>query len=405
MVEDKNLEIYKDGEKYLMPTYSRLPVVFTRANMQYLWDAEGNRYTDYIAGYGCLNVGHSNGRVVKAIASQIGKIIQPSNIYYNIPQVELAKKLCVATGFGQKVFFSNSGTEAVEGAIKLARKYSTEKYDEGRYEIISFYNSFHGRTLGALSATAQTKKQKVFEPLLEGFKYADLNDLDSVKAKISDKTCAVIIEPIQGEGGVNPAENKFMSGLKELCQKEDILLIADEIQTGFGRTGKMFACQDYGIDPDILVVAKSLGGGMPIGAIISTEKISSVFGPGSHGSTFGGNAASCAAGCAVIDYIREKNLVARAEKLGNYFQRKLSMLAGKFDIIKEIRGKGLMIGAELTKPIAPDLVKDGLEDKLIINWVSDYTLRFLPPLIINKKNLDTLIKWLNKKFGEIENGK
>ncbi|MGM0365960.1 MAG: aspartate aminotransferase family protein [Actinomycetota bacterium] len=400
---DRNMEIYNDGQKYTMHTYSRLPVVFTRASMQYLWDAEGSRYTDYIAGYGCLNVGHSNKAVVKAVKAQVEKIIQPSNIYYNLPAVELAKKLCAATGFGQKVFFANSGTEAVEGAIKLARKYSSQKYGTKRHEIISFYNSFHGRTLGALSATAQTKKQKEFEPLLEGFRYASLNDLDSVNKKINENTCAVLIEPIQGEGGVNPADKVFLAQLAEICTKKDILLITDEIQTGFGRTGAMFAYMNYGIVPDILVVAKSLGGGMPIGAIVTNESLAEYFGPGSHGSTFGGNAASCAAGCAVLDYMARNRLEEKAQKLGTYFKQKLINLKQKYSLIKEVRGTGLMLGVEFEKPVASGMVEDALKDYLVINKVSDYTLRFLPPLVISKANIDKLLKWLNKKIGEAQN--
>ncbi len=399
---NKNLEIYNEGSKYLMATYSRLPVVFVKAKMQYLWDANGERYLDFIAGYGCLNVGHSNDFVIRRLKQQIGKIIQSSNIYYNEPQVELAKKLCQITDFGNKVFFANSGTESVEGAIKLARMYSLEKYHaEKRFEIISFYKSFHGRTLGALAATAQPEKQKIFKPLLEGFKYAKLNDFDSVKEKMGDNTCAVIIEPVQGEGGVNVTDQKFMVWLREICDRNNILLIMDEIQTGFGRTGSMFAYQNFGIYPDIMVVAKSLGGGMPIGAIISKEEVASVFGPGSHGSTFGGNAASCVAGCAVVDYIIENNLLERAKVLGEYFINKLKKLAGKYSIIKEVRGMGLMIGMEFKKPVADDLVKKALKDHIVLNKVSTYTLRFLPPLIITKRDINILIKWLNKNIKDL----
>ena len=399
---NKNLEIYAEGSKYLMPTYNRLPVVFTRAKMQYLWDADGKKYLDFIAGYGCLNVGHSNSFVIKKVKQQIGKIMQSSNIYYNEPQVELAKKLCEITGFGQKVFFANSGTESVEGAIKLARKYSIEKFhSEKRFEIISFYKSFHGRTLGALAATAQPEKQNEFKPILEGFKYAELNDIDSVKEKINANTCAIIIEPVQGEGGVNIADKKFMAQIRDACDKNGILLILDEIQTGFGRTGSMFAYQNFGVTPDIMVVAKSLGGGMPIGAIISTSEVASVFKPGSHGSTFGGNAASCSAGCAVIEYMVKNNLPERAKVLGNYFMNKLKQLADKYFIIKEVRGMGLMIGMEFSQPVADDLVKKALSDGIVINKISAETLRFLPTLIVTKKNINTLINWLNKNIKDL----
>ncbi|MCJ7665813.1 MAG: aminotransferase class III-fold pyridoxal phosphate-dependent enzyme, partial [Actinobacteria bacterium] len=259
MVGLNNSAVFNRGSEYLMPTYSRLPVVFIKGSMQYLWDVENKKYIDYIAGYGCLNVGHSNTYIVKAVKKQIENLMQPSNIYYNLPQVELAEKLCKLTGFGSKVFFANSGTESIEGAIKLARKYSTDKYGNKRYGVITFKRSFHGRTMGALSATAQPKKQKIFEPLLEGFKYAEFNNIESVKKLIDGSTCAVMLEPVQGEGGVYPAEKGFMKDLKDICIENDILLILDEVQTGFGRTGKMFAYENYGIVPDILVVAKSLG--------------------------------------------------------------------------------------------------------------------------------------------------
>jgi len=391
---DKNAAIFKKGAKYLMPTYSRLPVVCVKAKMQYLWDASGKKYTDFIAGIGCLNVGHSNSSVVAAIKKQAGNIMQPSNLYYNIQQAELAKKICEITGFGQKVFFSNSGAEAVEGAIKLARKYAKEKYGTGKYKILSFNKSFHGRTMGALSATAQEEKQKVYQPLLDGFDYANVNDLNSVKERIGPGTCAIIIEPVQGEGGINVSDQEFLKSLRDLCTENRILLVLDEIQTGFARTGKIFAYENYEIVPDILVLAKSLGGGMPLGAIVANNEISSVFTPGSHGSTFGGNAASCAAGIAVIDYITSHKLQDRASKLGKYFTGELAKLKKDNGIITDIRGMGLMIGLELSKPVAGKLVEKALKDGLVINKVSPSVLRFLPPLVIAKQDIDVLIKWL-----------
>ncbi len=392
---------YNRGSKYLMNTYSRLPVIFERASMQYLWDIEGKKYLDFIAGYGCLNVGHSNKDVIKAIQKQAARIIQPSNVYYNIPQIELARKICEVTGFGQKVFFANSGTESIEAALKLARKYSEDKYGPGRHEVITFKRSFHGRTMGALSATAQPKKQKMFQPLLEGFLYGEFNDIDSVRALVSSRTCAVMLEPVQGEGGVFPAEKQFMRQLRQLCSENDIMLILDEVQTGFARTGKMFAYENYDIKPDILVLAKSLGGGMPIGALVSTDSISSAFAPGMHGSTFGGNAASCAAGIAVIDYIRDNGLAQRSAELGRHLMSGLMKLEKKYSSISQVRGLGLMAALELKEPAAAKIVEDSLSDGLVLNRVSDYVLRFLPPLIIKKKNIDYLLKWLNKKLGEM----
>ncbi|TET52104.1 MAG: aspartate aminotransferase family protein [Actinomycetota bacterium] len=401
MVELNNSAVFSWGSEYIMPTYSRLPVVFLKGSMQYLWDIENNKYIDYIAGYGCLNVGHSNKYIVKAVKRQVEKLIQPSNVYFNLPQVELAEKLCKLTGFGSKVFFANSGSESIESAIKLARKYSTDKYGNKRYGVITFGRSFHGRTMGALSATAQPKKQRAFEPLLEGFKYAEFNNMDSVRELIDENTCAIMLEPVQGEGGVYPADKGFMKDLKDICIKNDILLILDEVQTGFGRTGKMFAYENYNIVPDILVVAKSLGGGMPIGAIISTNNISKSFTPGVHGSTFGGNAASCAAGLAVIDYILDNELSRKAKELGNYFISRLQRLEKKYSVISEVRGTGLMVGLEFSEPVAARLVSEALEDGLVINKVSDHTLRFLPPLVIKKSHLDKLIKWLDHKIKDI----
>jgi acetylornithine/N-succinyldiaminopimelate aminotransferase len=396
---DLNKEIFEMGSEYLMPTYARQPVVFTKAKMQYLWDANGKGYLDFIAGYGCLNVGHSNPAVVAEIKKQSADIIQPSNVYFNKPQVELAKKLCEITGFGKKVFFANSGTEAIEAAVKLARKYSKERGGPSRYRIISFYKSFHGRTLGALSATAQEEKQKVFEPLIDGFEYAKINDIQSVKDKISVDTCAVLLEPIQGEGGINVAEKDFLVKLKEICLQNNLLLILDEVQTGFGRTGKMFAFQNYGVVPDILVLAKSIGGGMPLGAIVAGEEVSSAFTPGSHGSTFGGNAASCAAGCAVIDYILKNNLEQKAEKLGTFLMKELTKMSREFPIIKEVRGMGLMVGVELSKPAAAEIVSKALDDGLVINKVSPSILRFLPSLVISKSDLKILLGWLMENLG------
>jgi len=299
------------------------------------------------------------------------------------------------------VFFANSGTESVEAALKLARKYSEDKYSYGRYEVITFKRSFHGRTMGALSATAQPKKQKMFEPLLEGFLYAEFNDIDSVKALINESTCAVMIEPVQGESGVYPAEKQFMKDLRDLCTGKDILLVLDEVQTGFARTGKMFAYENFDIEPDILILAKSLGGGMPIGAIVSSDKVSSAFSPGMHGSTFGGNAASCSAAIAVIDYIKNNDLARKSAELGKHFLTGLNRLKTRYGTIKEIRGLGLMAAVELQEPVAAEIVKDALTDGLVINRVSDYIIRFLPPLIIKKGNIDHLLKWLNKRIKEI----
>ena len=396
-----NTGIYEEGMKYLMNTYTRQPVVFEKAKMQYLWDIEGNKYTDFTSGYGCLNVGHTNNEIVAAIKKQVSKIIQPSNIYFSQSQVMLAKKLSELTGFDGKIFFANSGAEAIEGAIKLARKYSTDKYNKQRYEIISFQNSFHGRTFGALSATGQAQKQKLFEPLLQGFRYASFNDLDSVSGSINTNTCAILIELIQGEGGINVSDKDFIKSLEKICKEKDILLIIDEVQTGLGRTGKLFAYENYNIVPDILVLAKSLGGGMPIGAIIARDEINKAFVPGTHGSTFGGNAASCAAGVAVLNYFEKYELIRKSQETGKYLLSKLNKLKEKYaGAVKEVRGMGLMLAIEFKSPIAGEIIVSGLKDRLVLNKVSDFTIRFLPSLVINKKDINNLITFLDKKLKE-----
>jgi acetylornithine/N-succinyldiaminopimelate aminotransferase len=406
-VSKTNNGIFEEGMKYLMNTYTRQPIVFEKAKMQYLWDVEGNKYTDFTSGYGCLNVGHSNKEVVAAIKKQISKIIQPSNIYFSESQVMLAKMLSQLTGFGGKVFFANSGAEAIEGAIKLARKYSTDKYNKQRYEIISFQNSFHGRTFGALSATAQAQKQALFEPLLQGFRYALLNDLGSVTSTVNENTCAILIELIQGEGGINVSDKKFITSLGKICKEKDILLIIDEVQTGFGRTGKFFAYENYDIVPDILVLAKSLGGGMPIGAIIAGDEINKAFIPGTHGSTFGGNAASCAAGVAVLNYFTKYEIIKKSQKMGRYLLSGLNKLKKKYaGEVKEVRGMGLMLAIEFNLPIAGELINAGLENKLVLNKVSDFTIRFLPSLVITEKDVNNLLAFLEKKLkGNDNNGK
>jgi acetylornithine/N-succinyldiaminopimelate aminotransferase len=396
-----NTGIYEEGMKYLMNTYTRQPVVFEKAKMQYLWDVEGKKYTDFTSGYGCLNVGHTNNEIVAAIKKQVSKIIQPSNIYFSQSQVLLAKKLSELTGFGGKIFFANSGAEAIEGAIKLARKYSTDKYNKQRYEIISFQNSFHGRTFGALSATAQAQKQVLFEPLLQGFRYAALNDIDSITASINASTCAILIELIQGEGGINVSNKDFVKSLEKVCKEKDILLIIDEIQTGFGRTGKLFAYENYDIVPDIVVLAKSLGGGMPIGAIVARDEINKAFVPGTHGSTFGGNAASCAAGVAVLNYFEKYDIISKSQETGKYLLSKLNKLKEKYNgTVKDVRGMGLMLAIEFKSPIAGEIIISGLKDGLVLNKVSDFTIRFLPSLVINKKDINNLTAFLDKKLKE-----
>ncbi|HAX61276.1 MAG TPA: aspartate aminotransferase family protein, partial [Elusimicrobia bacterium] len=333
----------------------------------------------------------------KAIKSQSEKLIHVSNHYYTIPQITLAQSLSDLT-LGGKVFFSNSGAEANECAIKLARKWGkrTGTRDEGRgtkYEIVTFKNSFHGRTIATLSATGQKKFHKGFEPLLGGFKFAEFNNLSSVEKIISPKTCAIIVEPVQGEGGVYPAKKEFLIGLRKLCNENKLLLIFDEIQCGLGRTGKIFAFKNYGVIPDILTIAKSLGGGLPVAATIAKNKVAEIFSFGDHGSTFGGNSVCCAAGIEVLKIVSNKKLLKNVKEVGNYFLSELRKLREKYDVIKDVRGFGLMLGAEL-KINGKEIVSKCLQKGLLINCTQDNVLRFLPPLNINKKDVDIAVSIL-----------
>ena len=389
-------EIIELNKKFVMHTYSPIPLVIDKGKGVKVWDKEGKEYLDFISGIGVNAIGHSHPKILKAIKEQSEKLLHCSNLYYIEPQVKLAKKLCHLS-FADKVFFSNSGAEANEAAIKLARKFGTKKSGEENkcYEIITMENSFHGRTLTTIAATAQTKYQKGFSPLPSGFKYAPLNNLEEVKKLISEKTCAIMVEPIQGEGGINVATESFLKGLREICDKEKILLILDEVQCGLGRTGKLFAYQHYGIEPDIMTLAKPLGGGLPIGATLAKEGAASCFEPGDHASTFGGNPLVCASALAFLKVIEEENLVEKARQRGEYFKNKLEELKKNFPFIKEIRGKGIMIGVEL-KFEGKDIVNKCREEGLLINCTSKNVLRFLPPLIIEENDIDQAVNILHR---------
>jgi len=380
-------------KKYVFQTYKRYQILFVKGKGKYLWDDKGKKYLDFLSGISVCSTGHCNPKVVEAIQKQSGKLIHVSNLFYIKPQIELAKMLSNIS-FGGKVFFSNSGAEANECAIKLARKWG-----DGRYEIISFNNSFHGRTIATLSATGQKKFSKGFEPLLSGFKFADLNDISSVERLINNKTCAVIVEPIQGEGGVCLATKEFLTDLKRICKKNNILLIFDEIQCGLGRTGKIFAYKNYGIEPDIITLAKSLGGGLPIAATIAKKGIAEILSYGSHGSTFGGNPVCCAAALEVLKIVNNKKVLKNVEITGKYFLDKLNILQEKYNFIKEVRGLGFIIGIELNID-GKEIVKRCLQRGLIINCTQNKVLRFLPPLIINKKDVDAAISILEDSFIE-----
>lgn len=392
-------EIIELTQKYVMNTYNRLPIAIVRGKGVKVWDADDKEYLDFVSGIAVCSLGHCNDELISAIISQAQKLMHISNLYYIEPQGELAK-IIVENSCGDKVFFCNSGAEANEAAIKLARKYGKIHGGENKYEIISAYRSFHGRTLATITATGQPKYQKGFEPLPIGFKYIPFNDISALYENINEKTCAVILEPIQGEGGIYVAEKDFLETARKLCDKYNALLIFDEVQCGIGRTGKFLAYQHFDVEPDIITLAKALGGGFPIGAMVANKKCSNTFTPGDHASTFGGNPLACSAGIATLNYILKNGILKNVERIGNYFKEKLIELSNRFNFIKEIRGLGLMLGMELSIE-GRKIVEKCQEKGLLINCVGENILRFLPPLIINENDVDEAINILEKVFNEI----
>jgi acetylornithine/N-succinyldiaminopimelate aminotransferase len=392
-------EIIELDKQYYMNTFgNRTPLCFTQGKGISLWDTEGNEYKDFYAGIAVTSLGHSHPALVSAIQKQASELIHCSNIYYNEPQTKLAK-LIVDNSCADKVFFGNSGAEANEGAIKLARLYFKKMGFENKSEIITLVNSFHGRTIATLSATGQEKFHKPFTPLLPGFKHIPINDIQALNSVISEKTCAIMLEAIQGESGVNPADKEFLHAVKNICTEKKILLVFDEIQTGLGRTGSLFAYENFTIDPDIFTLAKALGGGVPIGAVCAKKYVADAFQPGDHGSTFGGNPLACAAGVAVIETMLNDNLAENAKTVGSYLKDGLTNLIKKYSIITEVRGLGLMIGIQLDSPVAK-VVREKLQDKgFLVGNVGDYIIRLLPPLIITKIDADQLIEAFDAVLG------
>jgi acetylornithine/N-succinyldiaminopimelate aminotransferase len=384
------------SEKYVANTYARYPVLLVRGKGTRVWDMEGKEYLDFVSGLGVCSLGHCHPKVVKAIRDQAERLIHVSNLYYIEPQIQLASLLCKHS-FADKVFFCNSGAEANEGAFKLARKYAKEKMGKDRYEIITMERSFHGRTLATLTATGQEKFHKGYEPLMPGFKYVPFNDIGAVKNGINSKTCAVMLEPIQGEGGVNCPSEGYLKALREICDEKGLLLIFDEVQVGMGRTGKLFAYEHDGVEPDILTLAKSLAGGVPIGALLIKKGIAESFIPGDHASTFGGNPLATAAGVAALTTILEEGMLENCEKVGGYFLSQLEEVKKKFPFVKEVRGKGLILGMEL-KMDGSSIVKEMLRKKILINCTMGNVLRFLPPLIVTKEEVDRVVKALEEVF-------
>lgn len=380
------MDVFEKTEKYVMKTYNRYPVSFVKGEGCWLYDDKGKKYLDMLAGIAVCNLGHCHPRVSEAVCEQAKRLIHVSNLFHIETQAELARLIC-ENSFGDKVFFCNSGAEANEGAIKLARRYGTEKRED-KYEIVAFRQSFHGRTMAAVSVTGQGKYSEGFGPMLSGVKFADFNDLSSVESVISERTAGIIVEPVQGEGGVIPAEGEFLKGLREIADSVDAVLIFDEVQTGIGRTGKLFAYQHYGVEPDVMTLAKALGNGVPIGAIVANEKAADVLKPGLHASTFGGNPLSTAAGIAVMEEVLKPGFLEEVEEKGSYLKKRLEEIVEEFpNLLDGVRGKGLMLGV-VCKVSCGDIVMTALERGLIINCTAGNVLRFVPPLIITKEEMD-----------------
>ncbi|MGH7873167.1 MAG: acetylornithine transaminase [Candidatus Binatia bacterium] len=390
----KNRDIAALTDKYVMRTYARTPIALVKGKGVKVWDADGKEYLDFLAGIAVNSLGHCHPAIVRAIRQQSQRLLHVSNLYHIQPQSELARELC-RHSFAARVFFCNSGAEANEAAIKLARRYGLEKLG-GKYEIISTHNSFHGRTLATLTATGQEKVRAGYDPLPDGFRQVPYNDLGAVEGAIDEnKTAAILVEPIQAEGGVNIPQESYLRGLREICDQRGVLLIFDEVQTGMGRTGKLFGYEHFGVQPDIMTLAKALGGGLPLGAMLAREEIASSFGPGSHASTFGGNPVSCSAGLAVMRLLLQGGVLKNCVQMGKYFVKGFEGLKKRFSFIREIRGKGLIIGVELD--IEGSKIADGcMEAGLLMNCTAYKVLRFVPPLTIKKNEIDRGLDILEK---------
>lgn len=388
------------SDKYIMKTYGRYPIVPVRGEGCRVWDADGKEYLDFLAGVAVNNLGHCHPKVVAALAKQAGELIHCSN-YYQIPQqIELAEMLCQHS-FADKAFFCNSGAEANEAAIKLARKYSRETSgNPDRYAIITAADSFHGRTMATVSATGQEKVQRFFDPLLHGFSHVPFNDSAALAAAITPETCAIMLEPIQGEGGINIPAPGYLQEVRELCDRHKLLLILDEVQVGMGRTGRLFAHEHFGVTPDIMTLAKALAGGAPIGTMLARDEVAASFVPGTHGSTFGGNPLVCAAAIATLRVLLEDGILNRAEEIGEYLLGELEDLGHHYPFVTEVRGIGLMIGMGLSIP-GGDIVKMGHERGLLLNVTHDTVLRFVPPLVVTKQEINRMIEILDGIFAEI----
>jgi acetylornithine/N-succinyldiaminopimelate aminotransferase len=389
-------ELKQDAARYLMPTYVRQPLSIVRGRGAKVYDLEGREYLDFVGGIAVNILGHGHPDLVQAIQRQVAQLIHTSNLYYTEPQVKLAQML-VDHSFADKVFFCNSGAEANEASIKLARRYSHDKYGVGRHEIVTMKNSFHGRTMATLTATGQDKVQKGYDPLMPGFNYVPFNRLEELDQAVTDKTAAIMLEPIQGEGGVYTADRQYLKQVRDLCSSRDVLLIFDEVQTGMGRTGTLFAYEQLGVQPDIMTLAKALGGGVPIGACLATDSVAKAFSPGSHASTFGGNPLACAAGLAVCRALLEGHVLEHARRMGEYFAKGLSDCKSRHRVVREVRGLGLLQGMELDMD-AKAVVSECLARGILINATGEHVLRFVPPLIVTQLEIDRLLDTLAQIF-------
>jgi acetylornithine/N-succinyldiaminopimelate aminotransferase len=386
------MRLMDETDKYIFSTYKRFPIVLVKGKGTKVWDQDGKEYLDFVSGLAVCSLGHCHPKVVEAIEAQAKTLLHVSNLFHVKPQIELAR-LLVENSFADKVFFCNSGAEANEGAIKLTRKYMRGK-KEDRFEIIAMHGAFHGRTLATITATGQDKFKEGFDPLLPGFKHVPFNDMDAVRKAVNDKTAAIMVEPIQGEGGVNCPSDNYFKELRAFCDEKNLLLIFDEIQVGLGRTGKLFAYEHYGVTPDIMTLAKALAGGLPIGALLARDEIAKCFIPGTHASTFGGNPLVTAAGIAAFTALKDPALLENCRVVGAYFMGELNQLKKKHAVVRELRGKGLIIGMELTIPGA-EIVNKCLEKGVLINCVQNNVLRFLPALIVTKEEVDHVVALLD----------
>ncbi|HDI79146.1 MAG TPA: acetylornithine transaminase [Desulfobacteraceae bacterium] len=386
------------ADRYIFNTYKRFPITLVKGRGCRVWDEEGREYLDFIGGIAVCALGHSSEVVSNALKSQSEILVHVSNLFYTRPQAELAE-LLVKHSFADKVFFCNSGAEANEAAIKLVRRYSAENYDPQRYVIIAMENSFHGRTMATLTATGQKKIQKGFDPLLNGFRHVPFNDINALKDAIDETVCAILLEPIQGEGGVICADRDYLRGVEEICKEKDILLVLDEVQVGMGRTGRLFAYEHYGIEPDVMTLAKAMANGLPIGAMLSVESVASAFGPGAHASTFGGTPLVCAVSKAVLEYILNEGVLDNCASMGKYLIEGLKEMKTKYPIIRDIRGMGLIVGVELDIK-ADEVVQRCMQNGILINSPKENVIRLVPPLIITQREIDQLLNTLNSIFKE-----